>query len=123
MQISLVLIEKVNQLLALYPASVTRLCTTPYRNEAIVKGAPSSKHLTGEAVDLVFDQSSQLLHAAKYAVSLGFGGVEVDYNNLHLHLDIRPEPFWHEVRVSGKKYTFKNYLTKLEEESITSPRV
>lgn len=123
MQISLVLIDKLNQLLALYPASITRLCTTPYRNEAIVKGAQASKHLTGEAVDLVFDQASQLLHAAKYAQSLGFGGIELDYGNLHLHLDIRPEPFWHEVRVAGKKYTLKNYLTKIEEESINSSRL
>lgn len=123
MQISLVLIDKLNQLLALYPASVTRLCTTPYRNEAIVKGAQASKHLTGEAVDLVFDQASQLLNAAKYAQSLGFGGIELDYNNLHLHLDIRPEPFWHEVRVAGKKYTLKNYLTKWEEEAITQSRI
>lgn len=123
MQISLELIDKLNQLLALYPASVTRLCTTPYRNEAIVKGAQSSKHLTGEAADLVFDQASQLLHAGKYAIALGFGGVEIDYNNFHLHVDIRSAPFWHEVRVAGKKYSFKNYLTKLEEEAINSSRL
>jgi uncharacterized protein YcbK (DUF882 family) len=119
MQISLVLIEKVNQLLALYPASVTRLCTTAYRNEAIVKGAKSSKHLTGEAVDLVFDQTSTLLPAARYAVTLGFGGIEVDYSNNHLHLDIR-EVLWHEVRLAGKKYTLKEYLTRLENGSITN---
>jgi uncharacterized protein YcbK (DUF882 family) len=118
MQISLVLIEKVNQVLALYPASVTRVCTTPYRNEAIVKGAPASKHLTGEAVDLVFDQSSTLLYAAKYARELGFGGIEVNYSNNHLHLDIRSVPFWHEVRLAGKKYTLQEYLTKLENGSI-----
>lgn len=119
MQISLVLIDKLNQLLALYPASVTRLCTTPYRNEAIVKGAKSSKHLTGEAVDLVFDQTSTLLPAARYAVTLGFGGIEVDYSNNHLHLDIR-EVLWHEVRLAGKKYTLKEYLTRLENGSITN---
>lgn len=119
MQISLVLIEKLNSLLALYPASVTRLCTTPYRNESIVKGAKSSKHLTGEAVDLVFDQTSTLLPAARYAVTLGFGGIEVDYSNNHLHLDIR-EVLWHEVRLAGKKYTLKEYLTRLENGSITN---
>lgn len=119
MQISLELIDKLNQLLALYPASVTRLCTTPYRNEAIVKGAKSSKHLTGEAVDLVFDQTSTLLPAARYAVTLGFGGIEVDYSNNHLHLDIR-EVLWHEVRLAGKKYTLKEYLTRLENGSITN---
>ncbi len=119
MQISLVLIEKLNSLLALYPASVTRLCTTPYRNEAIVKGAQSSKHLTGEAVDLIFDQTSTLLPAARYAVTLGFGGIEVDYSNNHLHLDIR-EVLWHEVRLAGKKYTLKEYLTRLENGSISN---
>lgn len=123
MQISLVLIEKLNSFLALYPASVTRLCTTPYRNEAIVKGAPSSKHLTGEAVDLVFDQTSTLLHAAQYAKQLGFGGIEVDYNNNHLHLDIREGTPWHEVRLAGKKYTLDQYLTKLQKEATTNPSI
>lgn len=123
MQISLALIEKVNSLLAVYPASVTRVCTTPYRNEAIVKGAQASKHLTGEAVDLVFDQASQLLHAAIYAESLGFGGIEIDYSNNHLHVDIRQAPFWHEVRIAGKKYTLKEYLTKLEKDSTISPSI
>lgn len=119
MQISLVLIDKLNQLLALYPASVTRLCTTPQRNKTIVKGAQSSKHLTGEAVDLVFDQTASLLHAAIYAESIGFGGIEVDYNNNHLHLDVRLAPFWHEVKLGGKKYSLKEYLTTLHSSAIT----
>lgn len=122
MQISLVLIQKVNQLLALYPASTTRLCSTPYRN-SVVRGATASKHLTGEAIDLVFDQASTLLHAAQYAKQLGFGGIEVDYSNNHLHLDIRPDPVWHEVRFNGKKYTLDQYLTKLQKESTTNPSI
>lgn len=123
MLISLELIKMVNELISVYPASVTRLCTTPYRNEAIVKGAKSSKHLTGEAIDLVFDQSATLLPAAKLARQIGFGGIEVDYSNNHLHLDIRPDPFWHEVRLAGKKYSLTEYLTKLSEESTTNPSI
>lgn len=123
MQISDELIDKLNALLALYPASVTRLCTTPYRNEAIVKGAKASKHLTGEAADLVFDQASTLLPAAKYAESLGFGGIEVDYTNNHLHVDIRNAPFWHIVKLAGKQYTLKDYLTKVEASRITDSSI
>lgn len=111
MQISIALIEKVNQVLALYPASVTRVCTTPYRNATVVKGAPASKHLTGEAIDLVFDETATLLHAAKYAQTLGFGGIEVNYNNHHLHLDSRPQPFWHVVRIGKKEIALNEYLT------------
>lgn len=123
MQISLELIRMVNELLALYPASVTRLITTPYRNEAIVKGAQASKHLTGEAIDLVFDETAMLLPAAKKAKEIGFGGIEVDYGNNHLHLDIRCQPFWYEVRLAGKKYTLDEYLTSLEARSITNPSI
>lgn len=102
------LICKVNLLLERHPGSVTRLCTTVAHNRAI-GGAEKSYHLTGEAVDLVFDRHASLLLAARYARDLGFLGIEVDFRNNHLHLDLRKVK-WEVVYTTEKKYTLTEYL-------------
>jgi uncharacterized protein YcbK (DUF882 family) len=88
-------ISQVNELLAINPASVTRLVSTPAHN-ASVGGAPNSGHLDGKAVDLVFDSLEELKQGAKTAFGLGFMGIEVDVTNNHLHLDVKPRT-WHVV--------------------------
>lgn len=109
--INIQFIEQVNVLLTQFPASVTRLVTTPRRN-ATIGGAKQSKHLTGEAADLVYDDTDDLLDAAKYAKELGFGGIEVDYRNNHLHVDLR-DKIWHVVCTKNKTYTLDEYLDKV----------
>ena len=85
--IDLVFAAKVNDLLIDHPASVTRWVSTPEHNAA-VGGAPNSGHLTGNAVDLVFDSWAELQAGAKRATELGFHGIEADVTNQHLHLDM-----------------------------------
>lgn len=109
--INLYFVDKLNNLLSSFPASVTRLVTTPRRN-ATIGGAKQSKHLTGEAADLVYDNPDDLLDAAKYAKELGFGGIEVDYRNNHLHVDLR-DTIWHVVCTKTKTYTLDEYLDKV----------
>src|SRR5215831_17669186 len=89
MPIDQALIDKLNQLLADHPASVTRLISTPDHN-AQVGGAAGSAHVQGKAVDLVFDSYQELVTASAFALTLGFGGVELDLTNQHLHLDTMP---------------------------------
>ena len=104
--INLAFCTKVNDLLSLCPGTVTSWVRTPRRN-TIVGGAPNSWHLSGQAVDLIFDSVADLFKAAHKAVELGFGGVEVDLINNHLHLDARGKP-WHVVctTVEGKRVSF-----------------
>lgn len=84
--IDLAFAAQVNRLLADHPASVTRWVTTPAHNRA-VGGVPNSGHLSGNAVDLVFDSVSELYAAAAFSLTLGFTGVELDTTNNHLHVD------------------------------------
>jgi Peptidase M15 len=112
-----ILIEKLNQLKAVYPCSTLSLDRTPHRN-ASVGGAQASWHLTttpggAKAVDLVFDTQAELLPAAILARTLGFGGIELDYRNLHLHLDMRPT-IWHVVCSTDKTETLNEYLTRYQ---------
>ena len=100
----------VNQLLVDHPASVTRWCSTVARNKA-VGGAPNSGHLSGKAVDLVFDSAAELRDAAKVAFALGFMGIEVDLTNNHLHLDALPR-IWRVVhRGKGVESPLDAWLT------------
>lgn len=105
------LISKVNQVLQLYPASVTRLCSTEAHNKAI-GGAKNSFHLTGEAIDLIVDNPTCLANMAKYAVQCGFGGVEVDLTNSHIHLDVRKTDLWHVVKTKDDTIPLTDYLTR-----------
>lgn len=107
--INIQFIERVNLVLEQYPASVTSLVRTPHKN-ASVGGVVGSKHVSGEAVDLVFDDASSLLPAAKLALTLGFGGIECDYRNNHLHLDNRLT-HWHVVCTKEKTWLLKDFLT------------
>lgn len=103
------LVCKVNQLKELHPCSTSSLDRTPYHN-ASVGGAKGSWHLKGLAVDLVFDAPSMLIPAALYAKTLGFGGIEVNFRNMHLHLDLRPT-LWHVVCITGETLTLDEFLT------------
>lgn len=117
--INIQFIKQVNELLEQFPASVTRIISTPTHN-AEVGGAPKSKHLTGEAIDLVFDNALSLKPAAQYALQLGFGGIELDYRNLHMHLDNRDGAVWHVVHTPKKlNIPLKNFLTQTETPVIT----
>lgn len=104
------LICKVNLLKDQHPCSTTSLDRTPYHNK-VVGGAPNSWHLSGQAIDLIFDRPESLLPAAVYARALGFGGIEVDFRNLHLHLDLRTT-VWHVAYNGlGEKFSLEQYLT------------
>lgn len=112
--ISLELIQKLNVHKARYPSSTERVDSTEAHNASpAVGGAPHSWHLTGQAVDLVYDDSTLLEGAAKFAITLGFGGIELDLRNNHLHLDMRPlENLWHVVYLKdGTKLALADYLT------------
>lgn len=102
------LVDKVNLLKERFPCSTTRLDSTPHHNK-LVGGAAKSWHVTGQAIDLIFDEVSSLLPAALYARELGFQGIEVDYRNSHLHLDLR-DVKWEVVYTKEKKYTLSEYL-------------
>lgn len=108
-------VKKVNDFIYIYPASWESGDRTISRNEKI-GGAKGSYHLKGLAIDLVYDSLQELWLAAQAASSdtWGFGGVEVDLTNLHLHLDLRPlEKKWHVVKGLDKQYSpLTNYLTK-----------
>lgn len=91
-----------------HPNSLTRLWSTPARNTA-VGGAKESGHVmdaahTCHAVDLVFDTPAELKAAARTALTMGFQGVEVDLNNMHLHLDAKPR-LWRVVHHGPKNET------------------
>lgn len=103
------LICKLNLLKEQFPCSTKSLDRTPLHN-ASVGGAKQSWHLTGKAGDLIFDTPERLIPAAIYAKSLGFGGIEVNFRNNHLHLDLRPT-IWHVVCTTKKTVTLEEYLT------------
>lgn len=108
-------IDRVNLLKEYYPCSTESLDRTPIHN-ASVGGAKLSWHLNTlpegcQAIDLIFDEVKDLLPAAKYAKTLGFGGIEVDFRNLHLHLDARPT-IWHVVCSNTGTEMLDEYLTR-----------
>ena len=114
--IDLELVHKVNILKEKYPCSTERMDSTPTHN-ANVGGTKNSYHIdTSEhlacAIDLSFDHPEDLLPAATYAKDLGFNGIEVDFRNNHLHLDLR-ETIWHVVCTKDRTQTLVEYLTKV----------
>lgn len=90
------LIRLLNLLLHQFPASVDSLIRTEAHNHA-VGGAPRSGHVSGSAADLLFDDPLLLIPAGRFAMQLGFTGVEVDLTNQHLHVDILPRT-WRVVK-------------------------
>jgi len=111
-------IAKVNTFKERFPCSTVCLDRTPLHN-ASIGGAKLSWHLNTlpegcQAIDLIFDEPEDLLPAAKYAKELGFGGIELDFRNLHLHLDARPT-IWHVVCTKKKTLSLDEYLTRIPE--------
>ncbi len=107
--ISTELVEKVNQLKEKFPCSTDSIDRTIARNK-LVGGAPRSWHLFGQAIDLIFDDTEMLRPAALYAIKLGFGGVEIDYQNNHLHLDLRNVPWYRVILADGTKQSFETFF-------------
>ncbi len=72
------------------PITITSGYRTPEHNRR-VKGAPNSRHMTGEAADISVPGMSpaQVAEAARKA---GFGGVSA-YGG-HVHVDVGPERTW-----------------------------
>lgn len=103
------LVCKVNQLKEKFPCSTTRLDSTVLHNTQ-VGGAKNSYHLLGQAIDLVFDQVENLIPAALEAQRIGFGGIEVNLRNNHLHLDLRKVK-WEVVYTKEDKLSLSEYLT------------
>lgn len=107
-------VKKVNELCDCVPGSWESGDRTPTHNHN-VGGAPSSQHLLGKALDLVYDNTGQLLQAARKARDLGFLGIEVDFRNNHLHVDGRSNP-WMVVytKENTKGVDLDTYLKSLE---------
>ena len=88
--LSKVLLERLQKLRDLAEAPV--MITSGYRNPAhnrAAGGSPTSRHLTGEAADVVVPG----LHpdeVAQLAASAGFTGIGI-YSGF-THVDVRPEP-------------------------------
>ena len=115
-------ITQVNLLCDQCPASWESGDRTPSHN-ASVGGAKGSYHVRHCAIDLIYDNTGLLQHAATVALSMGFVGIEVDFTNLHLHLDARSNP-WHVARYRHNQTVIvdaplKEYLTALETSAIT----
>lgn len=91
MNLNLRLFEFCNALAV--PFNVERWRSTSAHNR-VIGGAPNSKHLTGDAIDLSFDSKDDLLSSALLACMLKFEGIELDLTNNHLHVDCGPR-LWH----------------------------
>jgi len=101
--IDLALIDKLNILYDRVPFSITRMLSTPAHNKA-VGGKPHSWHVDLSAdpgfaracgaADLIFDTPALAQRGVQEAQRLGFGGIEWDMTNNHLHLDMRPTRWW-----------------------------
>lgn len=89
--------------------SVTRWRSTSLRNAA-VGGAPGSKHLSGDAVDLVCDSDEALLICARFAFQKNVPGIELDMTNKHLHLDMGPR-LWRTIRTASGDHPLTTILT------------
>ncbi len=107
--IDMVFMQKVMNFCQLYPCSLVSGWRTTQRNK-LKGGAKASKHLTGEAVDLVYDTVAELHQAAQAALQMQFDGVELDLDNNHLHLDQR-DVSWHVVCKHKKTSDLQQYLT------------
>jgi len=109
-------IEKVNELCSHVPASWESGYRTPTRNKTI-GGAVGSLHQLGLAQDLIYDSVADLWQAAQKAIELGFGGIEVDLTNSHLHVDFR-DTIWHVVRYNDGSHimtiSYHEYCTRFQ---------
>ena len=115
-------ITQVNLLCDQCPASWESGDRTPSHN-ASVGGAKGSYHVKHCAIDLIYDNTALLLQAAKVAITMGFLGIEVDFTNMHLHLDARVYP-WQVARYQHNQALIvdaplKEYLTALKTSAIT----
>lgn len=91
--------------------SMTRWRTTALRNKSkAVGGAPKSKHLTGNAVDLTTDTIEDMRTIASLALTEGIEGIEIDLSNNHLHLDNGPR-IWRVIKkADGTEEPLEPYL-------------
>ena len=97
--ISTDLLDKLNILYDRVPYSITRVVSTYAHNKA-VGGSDHSWHLDLStdfkyarpcgAADLIFDSAELAQKAVRECQLIGFGGIEWDMTNSHLHVDVRP---------------------------------
>ena len=105
-------VEQINALCSICPASWESGDRTPRHNQS-VGGAPSSWHVKGLAIDLIYDSQDELLTATRLAIERGFLGIEMDITNCHLHLDGRKIQWW-VVKDSVGYHSLMDYLTQLD---------
>lgn len=112
MRIPIVMVEKVNSLLDMGKASIDSWIRTDSRN-GIVGGAAHSQHLSGNAVDLIYDSRMELIEASKKAIMVGFTGIEVDFRNMHLHVDLREGVrWWVVINLKGETMPLETFLNQ-----------
>ena len=105
------LLIKVQTLLTKFDClSQTSGIRSDLRNAA-VGGSPNSFHKFGKAVDLVCDFPSQLQSVAQEALALGFNGIEIDFRDNHIHLDIRDTPWQVVFLKNGEKISLAAWLS------------
>lgn len=104
-----VFLAKLDELVAAFPNCSCRDWGRSVTHNEEVGGAPHSLHRLWCAVDLTFD-GNNLLDPTRKALDLGFGGIELDLTNFHLHLDNRTT-IWHVVKtVSGEYIPLDQFL-------------
>jgi uncharacterized protein YcbK (DUF882 family) len=82
------LIAKLQELRDAYgkPMVITSGYRCPNQNKK-VGGAPNSKHVSGEAVDIACTDAAERYKLLRLAFTLGFGGIA--YSKSFVHFDIR----------------------------------